>query len=520
MFARALPTSPNSLESNPGNCSEPLPPVVLGVGLCKSFGVTKALSDVSVSVHSGEVRALVGRNGAGKSTLVSILTGMTVPDAGSIQFSGAAAPAPHARELWQNKVACVYQHPKIIPTLSCAENLYLSENMRRRGLVSWAAMRRDAREHFDRWGLAIDENAEAGTLNVGQRQLLEIARAVLAGSRFLLLDEPTAKLDGKEVDRLFAHIRELQAQGVGILFISHHLDEVFEICQSATVLRDGKKTLDRGIAQLSRAELIEAMVGNACAAVPLAGARGSDREVRAVRLQVNRLTCRGSFEEVSFQVQAGECVGIAGLAGSGKEVIGEVLAGLKVPDGGTMTVDGTRLPGGNVSGHCRAGVGFVPQDRHREGLVLGLSLADNATMTISDQLGAAGFITPGALDLATRRMIQELDIKTAGPDELVSALSGGNQQKVVLAGALARNPGALVLINPTCGVDVASRITLFQAIIQVANCGAAVLLISDDLEELEICHRIWVLRSRHLTREFVPPWSARELVAEMEGIAA
>jgi len=494
-------------------------PVVVAVGLSKRFGVTKALSDVSLCVFPGEVRALVGRNGAGKSTLVSILAGMTAPDSGSIHFSGISAPPTHARELWQSKVACVYQHPKIIPTLSCAENLFLHEIMRGRGLISWKAMRRAAREHFDRWGLTIDGDALAGTLNMGQRQLLEIARAVRQGSRFLILDEPTAKLDGKEVDRLLTHIRELKALGVGIVFVSHHLDEVFDISQTVTVLRDGKKMLDRAIAGLAKGELIEAMVGDASAGGVLAGARAAIHP-RVARLKVSRLSCPGSFENVSFEVQAGECVGIAGLAGSGKEAIGEVLAGLKLAEAGTMLLDGIHLPGGNVSWHNRAGIGFVPQDRHREGLVLGMSVADNATMAVPDQLGKAGFISPSAVARATRHIIQELDIKTAGPGEIVSSLSGGNQQKVVLARALARDPAALVLINPTCGVDVASRIALFRAIIRVASRGAAVLLISDDLEELEICHRIWVLRSRHLTREFVPPWVARDLVAEMEGMAA
>jgi simple sugar transport system ATP-binding protein len=495
-------------------------PVVGAVSLSKSFGVTKALSDVSLNVYPGEVRALVGRNGAGKSTLVSILTGMTVPDSGTIEFSGVAAPAPNARERWQGKVACVYQHSKIIPTLSCAENLCLSENMLRRGLLSWGAIHREAREHFERWGLAIDGDALAGTLEVGQRQLLEIARAVRQGSCLLVLDEPTAKLDGQEIARLFTHIQGLRAQGVGILYISHHLDEIFEICQSVTVLRDGKKTFDRAVTGLSRAELVEAMVGSACAEAPLAGTCDPMRQTNEVRLEVSNLSRRGAFDNVSFHVQAGECVGIAGLAGSGKEALGEVLAGLKAADGGTMYLDGMRLPGGNVARHNRAGIGFVPQDRQREGLILGMSVADNATMTIPDQLGMAGFISPSLLALATRRMIQELDIKTAGLAEPVGSLSGGNQQKVVLARALARGPGALVLINPTCGVDVASRVALFRAIVRVAKAGTAVLLISDDLEELEMCHRILVLRSKHLTREFAPPWSAQELVAAMEGIAA
>ena len=494
-------------------------PVALGVGLSKSFGATRALSDVSVCVHPGEIRALVGRNGAGKSTLVSLLTGMTVPDSGTIEFSGVAAPAPHARELWQSKVACVYQHPKIIPTLSCAENLFLADNMRRRKLVSWNTMRREAHEILDHWGVAIDVTAPAGTLTVGQRQLLEIARAVLAGSRFVILDEPTAKLDGKEVDRLFTHLVKLQGEGVGILFISHHLEEIFEICQTVMVLRDGRKLLDRATQGLSKTELIEAMVGKGFAEGALAGTRSSEDRAAAPRIEVKRLSCRGFFEDITFNVRAGECVGIAGLAGSGKEAIGEVLAGLKAPDGGSMHLDGVRLPGGDTLKHNRAGVGFVPSDRQREGLVLGLSLADNATMTIPDRLGTLGFISPSTLSNTTRRMIQELDIKTSGPAQPVGSLSGGNQQKVVFARALARDPGVLVLINPTSGVDVASRIALFHAIIRAAGRGAAVLIISDELEELEICHRISVLRSGHLTKEFVPPWQHNDLIAAMEGIA-
>jgi simple sugar transport system ATP-binding protein len=521
-------------------------PLVCGAHLSKAFGATTALRDVTLEVHAGEVRALVGRNGAGKSTLVSILTGMIEPDGGTIHFCGEPAPAGRAREQWQTKVACVYQHPKIVPTLSCAENLFLSENQRKRGLVSWRAMRREARATLERWGLQIDVEALAGTLSVGERQLLEIARAMIQGSRFLILDEPTAKLNAREVDRLFAQIRALQSMGVGILFISHHLDEVFEIGQSVTVLRDGRKVLDRAILGLQSAELIDAMVGPqsqaaTARATPVASSTGAagtavvsgtgaavpapqrvDFSSAEVRLSVGNLSCRGAFDAVTFQVHAGECVGLAGLTGAGKEAIGECLAGLRRWDGGSVRLGDndrgyTELPGGDVYAHNRAGVGFVPEDRHRQGLVLGMSVAENATMAIPDQLGLFGFLSPRALSAVSTRLIDRLGIKTSGPDEIVSSLSGGNQQKVVLARALARDPKVLVLINPTSGVDVASKAALFASIAEVGKRGAAVVIISDEIEELELCDRVLVVRGRRLTREFHVPWVPREMVAEMEG---
>jgi simple sugar transport system ATP-binding protein len=494
-------------------------PVVRGIGLSKAFGPTQALKDVSVEVKGGEVRALVGRNGAGKSTLVSLLTGLLEPDSGTLQFSEIPAPPVKARELWRSRVACVYQHPKVVPTLSCAENLFLVEIMAQRSLISWQRIRRDAQVLCDQWGLTIDVEQEAGSLTVGERQLLEIARALIQGSRLLILDEPTAKLQGKEVTRLFEHIRSLKLKGVGVLFISHHLDEIFEICDCVTVLRDGRRTLDRPLPCLERTELIEAMVGETGASLPKARTASAELSTSRIRLDVRDLRLEGAFDGVSLQVRAGECVGLAGLTGSGKEAVGEVLAGLKRFDAGTIRVDDTDLLGGDVSRHNRAGIGFVPQDRHAQGLVMDLSVAENATMAIADRLGALGFIRPRAQMRYARRLIQQLDIKASDCGGPVSDLSGGNQQKVVLARALARDPGVLVLINPTAGVDVASKAALFAAIRKVASRGAAALMISDELEELDLCDRVLVIRSHRMRGEFARPWVARDLVAAMEGIA-
>lgn len=510
-------------------------PAVLAKNLWKRFGATQALSGVGIELQPGEIRALVGRNGAGKSTLVSLLTGLVDPDEGEIFFQGDRAPRTTEPDEWQTRVACVYQHPKILPALSCAENLFLSECMRQRKLVSWRAMRRDAQKVLEHWGVDIDVNVAAGTLSVGQRQLLEIARALMRGSRFVILDEPTARLTGKEVERLFSHIRSLQAKGVAVLFISHYLEEIFSLCQTVTVLRDGQKTLDGAIQDMTPETLIEAMVGPGARVARLSshlsqatsrepgGAReapsAGDSFEDSGRLKVRGLSCRDLFKAVSFSAHPGECVGITGLAGSGKEALGEALAGLRAWDEGTVHIGATELPGGDVACHNRAGIGFVPQDRHREGLVLGMSVAENATLSVTDCLGSLGFIHPAARERLATRMIQLLGIKVAHSAEPVSALSGGNQQKVVFARALAREPRVLVLIQPTSGVDVASKEVLLNRVRQVAAEGAAVVMISDEFDELELCDRVLVIRSGRLTREFERPFSSRQIVAEIEGVA-
>ena len=495
-------------------------PVVAATGLSKRYGATQALREVDIEVGPGTVRALVGRNGAGKSTLVSILTGMTEPDEGQVRFNGEPAPRASARGQWQSKVACVYQHPKVVPTLSCAENLFLNDNMRERRLISWTRMRREARRVFDHWELPISVDAPAESLGVGHRQLLEIAKAVTQGSRFLILDEPTAKLDGREVDKLFVQIRLLQSRGVGVLFISHHLEEIFEICGEATVLRDGRATLQREVSSLSQAELVEAMVGSSARALEQAATdRGrAAAPLGPARLTVKGLSLDGAFSGISFEIRGGECLGIAGQAGSGKEEIGEAVAGLRPVQAGSMSVDGERLPGGDVAAHIQGGVGFVPQDRHREGLVLGMTVGENLTMAITDLLGWAGFMSPAAEARRSVGAIKALDIKTTGHSQPVSGLSGGNQQKVVLGRALARAPRALVLINPTSGVDVASKAALFKVIREVLDAGTAVLVVSDELDELELCDRVIILRSGRQTTQFARPWTSRDLVSAMEGV--
>ena len=293
------------------DASTELTPIVEAIGVSKRYGATVALSDARIRVLPGESHALVGRNGAGKSTLVGILTGLRAPDSGEVRFSGEPAPPVADREAWRARVACVYQHSTIIPDLTVAENLFVNRQPLRSGFISWPTLRREARKVLDRWNVAVSEEMRAGDLRVEARQLVEIARALSYGARFIILDEPTAQLDGEEIKRLFVRIRELQAQGVTFLFISHHLQEVYEICQAVTVLRDARHIVSAPVADLPKDRLIEAMTGES---VNFGFADAAGRTVpanAAIALEVDGLAGE-DFHGVSFNVRKGEVVGISG----------------------------------------------------------------------------------------------------------------------------------------------------------------------------------------------------------------
>jgi simple sugar transport system ATP-binding protein len=497
-------------------------PVVAGFGLSKRFGATQALREVSIQVQAGEAHALVGRNGAGKSTLVSILTGLTAPDTGKLTFSGEPAPLLREREAWQSRVACVYQQPKIVPALSSTENLFLNRIARSRTPISWKKLRSEAIETFRYWGLCIDPNIPAGRLSIGDRQLLEIARAVSLGSRFIILDEPTAKLGGPEIKRLFEQIEVLRSRGTSLLYISHYLEEIFSICDTVTVLRDGQLITSRPVKGLTKPELVNAMVGHRRITVtkpaPTRVTQG-ERDPTETVLAIEKLNCAGRLSNISLVAQKGECLGIGGLAASGKQELGEIIAGLRAATSGRILMHGLELPKGDVAQHIRRGVGLVPQDRHSEGLVLGMSVSENITMAVTDLLGRSGFIDPKRRDQLAGRFINQLDIKTTGPGQTVSGLSGGNQQKVVMGRALARQPTLLVLFNPTSGVDIASKLALVDAIRRLTVAGTTVLIVSDELDELELCDRVLVIFAGRITHEFSYPWTSKELVSAMEGFS-
>jgi len=493
-------------------------PVAEVISIVKRYGTVAALDDVSMAIMPGESHALVGRNGAGKSTLVAILTGLQAPDSGAVRFDGAPAPPVADRGAWQRKVACVYQKSTVIPTLSVAENLFLNRQAGR-PLISWRRMRARAASLLDEWSVHVDPARPAADLTVEQRQLVEIARALSHGARLIILDEPTAQLDAAAIARLFERIRSMQAQGVTFLFISHHLAEIYEICQAVTVLRDGRRIITAPVAEMPRPRLVDAMTGEAVTLLTDATDRPPAAADAPVVLAARDLRLDGQYEGIDLQVRAGEVVGLAGGGASGAIAVGESMVGLRAPLSGTVEVAGRRVPKGSVPAALAAGLGFVPEDRHREGLVPLLSIAENTTLPILRRLGRFGFIAPRRRRAVADRFVRDLDIKAAGVEQEVSSLSGGNQQKVVLARGLSNQPRALVLLSPTAGVDVRSKEALLAAVDDTAQRGAGVLVVSDELDDLRGCDRVLVMFKGRTVGEYPRGWADAELVAAMEGVS-
>ncbi|MFD8385019.1 sugar ABC transporter ATP-binding protein [Streptomyces sp. NPDC059679] len=502
------------------------PTVVRAERIVKRFGPTLALDRAHLAVRPGEAHALVGRNGAGKSTLVSVLTGMERPDEGTVTFSDEPAPGYGDTAAWQRKVACVYQKSMVVPDLTVAENLYLGR-FQGTSRIRWRALRQDARALLAEYGVDVDPQTRAKDLTVEQGQFVEIARALSFGARLIILDEPTAQLDAGGIERLFSKLRELRRQGVAFLFISHHLQEVYELCDTVTVFRDARHVVTAPVAELPKDELVAAMTGDAEAGPPK-GVRGAVPAAVPGEetgpgaepvLRTEALSRAGEFDPLDLVVRPGEVVGLAGATASGNTAVGETLVGLRKQDGGRVVVRGHAVRPGSVPHAIDAGIGYVPEDRHRQGLVLGRSVAENATLTVADQLGPFGTVLPSRTRAFAGRMIASLDIKTSGPGQVVSGLSGGNQQKVVIARALAREPSVLVAIRPTAGVDVKSKDALLGVVREVAAAGSGALIVSDELDDLRVCDRVLAFFHGRVVAEFGSDWSDRGLVAAMEGMA-
>ncbi|GGI98728.1 sugar ABC transporter ATP-binding protein [Streptomyces brasiliensis] len=491
-------------------------PLVQAEGIVKRYGPTVALADGRLTVLPGESHALVGRNGAGKSTLVNVLTGLQAPDEGTVHFDGRPAPPLADRDAWRRTVACVYQKPMVVPELTVAENLFVNRQPLHRGFISWRRLRSEAVALLDTWDVHVDPDARTAELKVEDRQMVEIARALSFGARFIVLDEPTAQLDNREIERLFSRMRALQDSGVTFLFISHHLQEVYEVCQTVTVLRDARWITTAPVAELPRAALVEAMAGESAAGHGPARATAASADAPVV-LDVHGLTS-APFQEVDLTVRRGEAVGLAGTSGSGKIELAETLAGLHRPTAGSAQLDGRRLPFGDVRAALEAGVGWVPRDRHEQGLVSGMTIGDNTTMSVLDRLGRYGFVGTERRRGVAAELIERLDIHTEGPEQPVSDLSGGNAQKVVMARALASDPRLLVLINPTAGVDVKSKESLLARMDSAREDGTAVLVVSDELDDLRHCDRVLVLFHGRVVAEHPAGWRDHELIASIEGV--
>ena len=361
-------------------------------GVWKAFGETQALRDVSLDVGAGECHGLVGRNGAGKSTLVAILTGLIRPDRGIVRLGAEAAPTLADRATWQRLVACVYQKSMVVPSLTVAENVFLNRATGNdHGIVNWRAVRSRARQVMLDWGFDLDVNRLARDLTVEQRQVVEIARALSVGARFLILDEPTASLEKAAIERLFESIRRLKGSGVGILYISHHLEEIYEVCDRVTVLRDGERVLYTQVSEIKTDRLIEAMVGVAPQRATEIAAPSRVIASAQPRLEISHLhipATLGPVQDVSFSVNPGECVGLVGLQGSGTSTVADAVVGLVKPVSGEIRLDGKPIHAGRVNATLRQGITYVPEDRHARGFVPYLGVDENLTLCILDRLSS------------------------------------------------------------------------------------------------------------------------------------
>jgi len=474
-------------------------PLVALHGASKAYGAVQALRAGDLALRAGEVRAVMGENGAGKSTLVKLLGGVVRPDTGTLLVDGAPVDFASPHDARDAGIAVIYQEPTLFPDLSVAENVVMGYHplgaLRR---IDRGAMRRRVRGLLDRLGVRLDPERPVRGLSIADQQIVEIAKALSFDARVLIMDEPTAALSGPEVERLFAVVGALREEGAAILFISHRLEEVFALCDSVTIMRDGAVVHDAPIGELTPDDVVRRMVGRELSAL----FPKQDAEVGDAVLSVHRLTREGVFTDISFDVRAGEVVALAGLVGAGRSEVARAIFGVDKPDAGHVEVEGKRLPAGRPLAAMRAGIGFVPEDRRQQGLVMDLSIARNATMTRTGSLARFGLVRRAAENELAREWAARLQLKFHRLEDPAGHLSGGNQQKVVLAKWLATEPRVLIVDEPTRGIDVGTKAEVHRLMSELAGRGIAVLMISSELPEvLGMADRVLVMHEGRLVEE-------------------
>ncbi|HXC08835.1 MAG TPA: sugar ABC transporter ATP-binding protein [Steroidobacteraceae bacterium] len=469
-------------------------------GISKSLGPVRVLDGIDFSVAGGEIHALVGENGAGKSTLMKILSGAHSADSGSIRIDGEAVSIRSTREAEALGIAIIHQELNMIPQLSVMDNLFLGREPNRWGVIERGRLHGASASWLSKVGAGqIDVSRTAQTLSIGLQQLVEIAKALSLNARVLIMDEPTASLTDREIGTLFAIMTDLKSRGVGIVYVSHRMEEIFKICDRVSVLRDGHFVGERLVAETGFDELVKMMVGRELKE------RFPKREVSlgSVRLKVEDLTDQGHIAGIHFEVRAGEVLGVAGLIGAGRSRILNTLFGVNPKTAGEVLLDGKPQSIASPADAIAAGLGFVTEDRKSQGLVLGLSLRENITLVHLKKYAHAGVIDRKAEDAAVKELMDELQIRARDAELEVKALSGGNQQKVVFAKWLAEPPKVLLLDEPTRGVDVGGKAEIYHTINRLAAAGTAIVMVSSELPEvLAMSDRILVMREGRQTGIF------------------
>jgi ribose transport system ATP-binding protein len=465
-------------------------PILQLRGIRKSYGPIEVLHGVDFHVHPGEVVALLGENGAGKSTLSGIIAGSIQPSSGHMTWLGAPYAPADPRQALDAGLGLIHQELRLLPHLTVAENVFVGRYPMKRGMVDRAAMVRDATEQLRRLGLTIPATRKVAGLSTANQQLIEIAKALARDARLLILDEPTASLGGAEVDLLFGQIRKLRSEGVGIIYISHRLEEIHRIADRVVVLRDGAKVQEFDSGDVPVRAIVESMVGRSLDRMfPAMPDPGTE-----VTLAVQGLTsATGDFRDVSFSVRKGEILGIAGLVGAGRTELVRAITGADPIAAGTVTLNGTEITPRSPADAIRHGIVLVPEDRKHQGLILLHSIAENIGYANPDAVAPGGMVSTRRLRAFAAEGIRRFGVKGTGR-QAAGQMSGGNQQKVVLAKWLSRNPRVVVLDEPTRGIDVGARSSIYEIIRDLAAEGRSVIVVSSDLEEvLGVSHRILVL---------------------------
>jgi rhamnose transport system ATP-binding protein len=485
-------------------------PIIQLRDVSKSFGGVRALKNVQIEVFPGEVHALLGENGAGKSTLIKTMTGIHQPDSGDIFLRGELARFNGPRDAQQMGIGAIYQEPSLFPDLDIAENILAGRQPMRGGRINWRQMYRETRELLGQLGVGLDPRTKARNLSVAQQQTVEIARALSLNAELLIMDEPTSSLTMTEVEELFRIIRQLRQAGTAVIFISHRLEELFAVADRVTILRDGNYVGTRAMAGVTIGELIQMMVGREVNELfPKQAA-----PIGKTMLEVKGLTAVGKFENVSFALRAGEILGVAGLIGAGRTDVARALFGVQPVSAGVITIDGQDVAIRNPQQAMKLGLAFVPEDRQHQGLVLPMSIAANITLPILSRFsGAGGWMRERAARQVAAAAAHKLEVKSASMEQKARELSGGNQQKVVLAKWLETNPRILILDEPTRGIDVGTKAAVHQLMSDLANQGVAILMISSELPEiLGMSDRVLVMREGHITGEYTRAEATQEKI--------
>jgi rhamnose transport system ATP-binding protein len=484
-------------------------PVLTVRGAHKHFGGVAALRGAELTLYPAEIHGLLGENGAGKSTLLMMLAGVHRLDTGEITFGGRPFEQGSTRRAREQGVAVIYQEPSLFPELSIAENVFVGRQPTRRGRVDWAAMRDRTRELFARLGVYLDPDRRAAGLSIADQQLVEIVKALSTDATVIVMDEPTAALSATEAARLLSVARRLRDRGAAVVFVSHRLEEAFELCDRVTVLRDGATVAEAEIAATSPGAVVRWMVGRELDSLfPKVSTVPGE-----VLLEVAGLTRRGMFEDITFSVRRGEIVALAGLVGSGRSEVVRAVFGIDRYDSGAVRIGGKPLPPGNPRAALARRVALVPEDRRAQGLFMPASIARNSSVVVLNRLRRFGLVRPGAERTMARGWADRLRLRHSGVDQPVERLSGGNQQKVVLAKWLATEPELLVIDEPTRGIDVATKAEVHRLLSQRAADGLAVLMVSSELPEvLGMADRILVMREGRLVTELTGTEATQERV--------